>query len=52
MSSTTIAYKMGAAAMAIPVYGGDGLSLIAGVSACVIMFRLFISKAWGAVDAG
>jgi hypothetical protein len=52
MSVSTIAYKMGATAMTIPTYNGDGLSLIAGVSASVIMFRFVIGKAWRAVYAG
>jgi len=52
MSGITIAYKMGAAATIIPTYNGNGLMLIAGVSAFAILFRYIINKAWGAVYAG
>jgi len=52
MSGTTIVNRMGAAAMVIPTYSGDGLYLIIGASVCVVVFRYIIGRARGAVGAG
>jgi|GEM_PF-3547637 len=52
MSGTTIVNKMGAAAVTIPTYGGDGLYLIIGASVCAVVFGHVIGRAQGAIVAG